>query len=395
MQRSFASSAIITFVAGLLLSQTITPPAQAQRAVDRMSTTAITAPPLISTSGAEIPINLRAASVSVETDGSLARTTLLLTLYNPNNRLLEGTLQFPLQAGQQVSAFALDIGGTLRDAVPVPKQKAQQVFESIERRQVDPGLLEQTAGNQFRLRVYPIPARGTRQVRLVIDEAMRRDTDGFRLDVPVHLLADADAFSLKLRAQGLRKAPEVIGAFDGVNFERSGRGYIATVERKAFRPDNGLALRFPADNVAQTYVQNFDNDRFALIEIPMPAAAAKPRTLPSSVGLLWDASGSARKRDQQTEFALLDRYFKAMDHGSVTLRLLRDVGEDGGRFDIRKGDWSALRKVLDAAVYDGASDLADWIPDAASVNTCWSATVCRTMATVRSRRCATDKRCSR
>ena len=364
MQRGFASSAVLTFVVGLLFSQSITPPAQAQRATDRIATTAVTAPPLISASNAEIPIALRAASVSVQTDGSLARTTLLLTLFNPNDRLLEGTLQFPLQAGQQVSAFALDIGGTLRDAVPVPKQKAQQVFESIERRQVDPGLLEQTAGNQFRLRVYPIPARGTRQVRLVIDEAMRRDKDGFRLDVPVHLLAGADAFSLKLRAQGLRKAPQVIGVFDGVNFERSGGGYIATVERRAFRPANGLALRFPADNVAQTYVQTFDNDRFALIEIPMPDIVAKPRTLPSSVGLLWDASGSARKRDRQTEFALLDRYFKAMDRGSVTLRLLRDVGEDGGRFEIRSGDWSAVRKVLDAAVYDGASDLADWTPDA-------------------------------
>ena len=365
MQRSFASSALLTLIAGLLLSQTMTPSVQAQRAADRMPTTAITAPPLISTPGADVPIGLRTASVNVETHGSLARTTLLLTLYNPNNRVLEGTLQFPLHAGQQVSAFALDIGGTLRDAVPVPKQKAQQVFESIERRQVDPGLLEQTAGNQFRLRVYPIPARGTRHVKLVIDEAMPRDDDdGFRLDVPVHLLAGAEEFTLRLRAQGLRQAPQVIGAFDGINFERSGRGYIATVERRAFRPANGLALRFPADNVAQTYVQTFDDDRFALIEIPIPAAAAKPRRLPSSVGLLWDASGSARKRDRQTEFALLDRYFKAMDHGSVTLRLLRDVGEDAGRFEIRSGDWSALRSALDAAVYDGASDLSDWTPEA-------------------------------
>lgn len=364
MQRSFGTSVVLTVAAGLLLSQTMTPSVRAQRAPDRSPAIAFTAPPLIATSDARIPVGLRAATVNVETDGSLARTTLLLTLYNPNDRLLEGTLQFPLQAGQQVSAFALDIGGELRDAVPVPKQKAQQVFESIERRNVDPGLLEQTAGNQFRLRVYPIPARGTRQVRLVIDEAMRRDSGGFRLDVPVHLLAGAEAFSLKLRAQGLLEAPEVVGAFDGVKFERSGRGYVATIERKAYRPATGLALRFPAENVAQTYLQAFDNDRFALIEIPVSATAAKPRKLPSSIGLLWDASGSARKRDRQTEFALLDRYFKAMGNGRVTLRLLRDIGEDGGRFEIRDGDWSKLRKQLETAIHDGASDLADWAPDA-------------------------------
>lgn len=363
MQRGFASTAVITLVTGLLLGQAA-PAAQAQRARDRLAESAIVAPPLIVSRDAEIPVGLRAASVNVETDGSLARTTLLLTLYNPNDRLLEGTLEFPLQQGQQVSAFALDVGGALRDAVPVPKQKAQQVFESIERRNVDPGVLEQTAGNHFRLRVYPIPARGTRQVRLVIDEAMRRDADGWRLEVPVHLLGGAEAFSLKLRAQGLRKPPRVVGAFDGLEFERSGRGYAATVERKTFRPANGLSLRFPAENTAQSYVQTQGSDRFALVEIPVPATAkaAAARTLPASVGLLWDASGSARKRDRQTEFALLDRYFKALGDGNVALRLLRDVGEDGGSFAIRGGDWSALRKTLESTVYDGASDLADWTP---------------------------------
>lgn len=363
MQRGFASTAVITLVTGLLLGQAA-PAAQAQRARDPIAESAIVAPPLIVSRDAKIPVGLRAASMQIETDGSLARTTLLLTLYNPNDRLLEGTLEFPLQPGQQVSAFALDVGGALRDAVPVPKQKAQQVFESIERRNVDPGVLEQTAGNHFRLRVYPIPARGTRQVRLVIDEAMRRDADGWRLDVPVHLLAGTEAFSLKLRAQGLRKPPQVVGAFDGLSFERSGRGYAATVERKAFRPANGLSLRFPAENTAQSYLQSYDDDRFALVEIPVPATSKiiARRELPASIGLLWDASGSARKRDRQTEFALLDRYFKAMGEGSVALRLLRDVGEDGGSFVIRGGDWSALRKVLETAVYDGASDLADWTP---------------------------------
>jgi Ca-activated chloride channel homolog len=135
MQRGFASSALFTFIAGLLLSQTMAPSVLAQRATDRFATTAVTAPPLISAPGAEIPVGLRSATVQVETDGGLARTTLLLTLYNPNDRQLEGTLEFPLQPGQQVSAFALDIGGELRDAVPVPKQKAQQVFESIDRPQ--------------------------------------------------------------------------------------------------------------------------------------------------------------------------------------------------------------------------------------------------------------------
>ena len=372
MQRSFASTALFTFIAGLLLSQAVTPTALAQRTPPSVAEPALTAPPLIASVDAKTPIALRAAAVNVETDGGLARTTLLLTLYNPNDRQLEGTLQFPLQPGQQVSAFALDVGGALRDAVPVPKQQAQQVFESVERRNVDPGLLEQTAGNQFRLRVYPIPARGTRQVRLVIDEALRREDGAWRLDVPVQLLSDADLLSLSVRVRGLSAAPVQRGIFGALRFERVKGGYAARyetlrerlpalVEARRLPP---LGFRLPAVASAQAYVQTYDGERFALVDLPLSAAHGRLRTVPSSVGLLWDASGSARKRDRQGEFALLDRYFKAMGDGSVALRLLRDVGEDGGRFQIRGGDWSALRKALEAAVYDGASDLADWTPEA-------------------------------
>jgi Ca-activated chloride channel family protein len=377
MRRGFSATATATLVLGLLLGQSLPGEARTPRpprppAVSVVATDAFTAPPLIRAAEAKIPIALREAKLDVETHGSLARTTLLLTLYNPNDRLLEGNLEFPLQPGQQVSAFALDIDGVLRDAVPVPKQKAQQVFESIERRNVDPGLLEQTAGNHFRLRVYPIPARGTRQVRLVIDEALRRDGDAWRLDVPVHLLDDADGAALSIRSSGLPAAPAQGGRFDPLRFERRGGAYVARhdvlrerVAGARTRPASTLALRLPASAGAQAVVQSFDGERFALVDIPVPHGAALlgKRRVPSSIGLLWDASASARHRDRQGEFALLDRYFTAIGNGEVRLRVLRDVGEDGGRFAIRNGDWSALRKALETLVHDGASDLADWTPE--------------------------------
>jgi Ca-activated chloride channel family protein len=377
MRRGFSATATATLVLGLLLGQSLPGEARTPRpprppAVPVVVPDAFTAPPLIRAPEAKIPVALREAKLDVETHGSLARTTLLLTLHNPNDRLLEGNLEFPLQPGQQVSAFALDIDGVLRDAVPVPKQKAQQVFESIERRNVDPGLLEQTAGNHFRLRVYPIPARGTRQVRLVIDEAMRRDGEAWRLDVPVHLLDEADGATLSIHADGLRAVPTQGGRFDALRFERRRGAYVARHdilrERIAggrARPASTLSLRLPASTDAQAFVQPFDGERFALIDIPLPELpnGATKRSIPSTVGLLWDASASARHRDRQGEFALLDRYFAAMGNGEVRLRVLRDVGEDDGRFSVRGGDWSALRKALEALVHDGASDLADWTPE--------------------------------
>lgn len=44
----------------------------------------------------------------------------------------------------------------MREAVPVNKNKGKQVFEAVEHRRVDPGLLEKVEGNNFRTRIYPI-----------------------------------------------------------------------------------------------------------------------------------------------------------------------------------------------------------------------------------------------
>ncbi|HSD16172.1 MAG TPA: VIT domain-containing protein [Thermomonas sp.] len=344
---------LITLAAGVAaIGITIGSPAQHLRPLPVPST-------WIEAPGAKTPVLLERVEVEVGTAGSLARTTLLLTLRNPNARALEGTLQFPLQPGQQVTAFALDIGGVMRDAVPVPKQQGRQVFESIERRNVDPALLEQVAGNHFRLRVYPLPAGGTRQVRLVLDEPMRRDRDAWRLGLPAGLLVSSSNISLHVR--GVAAAPAVEGAFSSLQWRHDGDGLRTELQRGDAASVGGLALRFPVSTAARAYVGMLGDERYVLAELP-DSAASKSRSIPRHVGLLWDASASGRKRDHAGELALLDRYFRAMGDGRVDLRLLRDRGTDGGSFEVRGGDWSALRKALQAMVYDGATDLADWSP---------------------------------
>jgi hypothetical protein len=120
--------------------------------------------------------------------------------------VLEGELQFPLADGQQISGFALDINGEMRDAVPVPKDRGRQVFEEIARRGVDPGLLEQTAGNQFRLRIYPLPAGGSRRVQLVMREPLAFAGQGWQWTLPLQFAAGAASVELKLQAPGATTA---------------------------------------------------------------------------------------------------------------------------------------------------------------------------------------------
>src|SRR5207302_3529525 len=98
--------------------------------------------------------------------GFLAETTTTLTFRNPHERALEGDLTFPLPDGAALSGFALDVRGQMVDGVVVDKAAARVAFERETRKRVDPGLVESVQGNNFRTRIWPIPARDTRVVRV-------------------------------------------------------------------------------------------------------------------------------------------------------------------------------------------------------------------------------------
>src|SRR5207237_4329661 len=108
------------------------------------------------------PLALATTDIRVVIAGPVTETTMTLTFRNDTPRVLEGELTFPLPEGATVSGFGLDVNGYLVDGVPVEKQKARVTYEKEMRKRVDPGLVEQAVGNNFRTRVYPIPPNGKR-----------------------------------------------------------------------------------------------------------------------------------------------------------------------------------------------------------------------------------------
>ncbi|MFQ6309235.1 VIT domain-containing protein [Lysobacter capsici] len=339
--------------AGVLLSLPLGLVALAQAQVHG-PITAPRLPPLLIVRDAAKPIELESARVDGEVAGGLARTSIELVFRNPNARVLEGELQFPLRDGQQVAGFALDIDGALRPAVPVPKAKGRQVFETIERRSVDPALLEQTAGNQFKLRIYPIPAQGTRRVRLELSESLSRHDGEWKYELPLAFAAQARHFDLAIRAA---QKPKVEGLASGVQIGSRGGRYTVSLNQPPV--GNALSLSIPASATARAYTQDVAGERYFLAEVPVEGAR-QARALPKSIGLLWDSSASGRKRDNASELALLDRYFRAAGTVQVSLIRLRDRAEPARNFAVSGGDWSALRRELQSTVYDGATDPGGW-----------------------------------
>lgn len=316
-------------------------------------------PRLIVSDPGSDPIEVRELSISAGISGGMAETTVKMVFFNPNRRQLEGNVQFPLADGQQMTAFALDIDGVLRPAVPVDKARGRQVFEEIQRRQVDPGLLEVTQGNNFKLRVYPIAPHGTRTVELTYSEVLQRRGANWVYRLPK---AYGDARNVDVTVQVNDAAAPVGGA---LQFEPRDNGYQARLSSKQMRlPAEGIEVLTAAHPEPRVYRQMLGDTTWFVAEVPVQSVRT-PRPAPRVIGLLWDSSGSGASRAHDAELAELDRYFTALSNVEVRLTRLRDRPEAQQVFKVENGNWRALRSALEQTVYDGASAINDWQPQAA------------------------------
>jgi len=323
-------------------------------------------PALVQVAPGQQAIRLAHAGVDVFVDGSLAHAVIDLTFANPNSRTLEGELQFPLRAGQTVTGFALDMAdGSMRAAVPVPKARGREVFEAVVRRGVDPALLEQTAGENLRLRVYPLRPGGSRHVRIALTEWLTPGAaQRLRLALPLDFAGtSADQLDLHVRLHATRSAGVTLGdGLEGASVAAQGADTDVSLHRGAFRAAAGQRapeLSWPAPRGDTVLSERVDGQAYFHAELQVsdpPAPRAKPRELT----LIWDASGSGAQRDHEAELRLLAGLFAWQPDVKVRLRVVRDAAEPDRMFDVRRGDWQALRDALRRVAYDGASNASLW-----------------------------------
>ena len=301
------------------------------------------------------PMQLQDLSVDILVVGQTAVTTMEMTFYNPNSRVMEGEFEFPLSDGQQVSRFALDIDGKLREGVVVDKALGRKAFEDIVRRGVDPGLLEKTEGNNFRARVYPMPRRGTRRILIAFEQELSQKNGQDFYFLPI-----ANAVKLKK----FRIHTEVVSRFVKadienslqLDFTQSRNSYISEVEQTDYTLNKNIALTFPKTDKPQLITATKGDESYLYGHIALEKLALREKETPQSIGILWDSSLSNEKRDFTKEYALLDTYFKDLKNVKVTLTTFHIRASKPVTFEVKDGNWQELREYLEKQVYDGATD---------------------------------------
>ena len=307
------------------------------------------------TDGTVKRLHLDQADVSIRILADIAETTFDLRFRNDGERPVEGEFVMPLPEGATVSGYALEVNGKLRDSVAVEKERARNAYESIKRRMVDPGLVEREAGNIYRTRVFPVPAKGTKRLRISYTETLRPAPDGFAYSLPLDFPEALDVFSCKVRGTGTGSFRVTDVA--GLEFTASAVG-DQSVERKDFKPAGTLQLIAAKLDEPVLIVEDEGAHPAFYLTMVMPEIPARPRTSPESILLVWDASQSGLTRDHAKEFEVLDRWFAKLRKSRVSLQLLRDRVEDVGEFEVRDGRWDKLKQTLEHVDYDGATCLS-------------------------------------
>jgi len=104
----------------------------------------------------ESPVTVESHCEIVAENGLYQRVETVLTFTNPNARVFEGELEFPLPDKATVCGYQLEVNGTMVPGVVCEKETARVAFENERRKGIDPGVVEHVKGNVWKTRIYPL-----------------------------------------------------------------------------------------------------------------------------------------------------------------------------------------------------------------------------------------------
>jgi hypothetical protein len=135
-------------------------------------------------------VKLTAHKVKVRIVDGFARTEVDEVFSNESNEVLEGIYRFPLPPDAQIERLALEVDGKFEEGAFVDRDRAAAIWRGAivssggkprPREEIvwvpgpwkDPALLEWQRGGRFELRIFPIPAKGSRRVILTYTQVVK------------------------------------------------------------------------------------------------------------------------------------------------------------------------------------------------------------------------------
>ncbi|HEY3571858.1 MAG TPA: VIT domain-containing protein [Thermoanaerobaculia bacterium] len=240
------------------------------------------------------PISLTAsdgtglALVALEANGvlepPLAFTELHLTFENPRDQRIEGRFRIALPPGAALSRFAMKNDSGWQEGEVVERQRARVAYEDFLHRRQDPALLEQEAGNEFSARVFPIPARGRKEIIVSYSHALPRADQPYV--IPLHGLSAIGRLDLRVFLGGRPASGAPSSNLGGEVSERR----VVELHKQDWTPDRDFEIGQDRVNLPGKARAGLRHDNLAVVRVEAPVEAV-PQEI-SGLYVLVDSSAS-------------------------------------------------------------------------------------------------------
>ena len=259
------------------------------------------------------PLTVKYHRVSVEIINQVAKTSIDQVFINNHPRDIEGIYIFPLPEKAALSEFAMYIGDERVEGEILDRDQARRIYEDIVRRMKDPALLEYVGRNMFRARVYPIPARGEKRIRLSYTEVLKAEKNLVHYVYPLN----TEKFSLHplkevaISAKISSKVPisNIYSSSHKVSVRKEGPGQaVVGYEEKNVKPDKDFILYYSLsqDEIGLSFMnwEGPDEKYFMLLASPS-FVSPKEKVLNKNLVFVIDSSGSmSGKKIKQAKEAM-------------------------------------------------------------------------------------------
>jgi TonB-dependent SusC/RagA subfamily outer membrane receptor len=254
------------------------------------------------------PTVIKDCRIRIDADLFAATTTVELELFNPQSKEVEVLLPFSLQEGQLITGFYLELNGQYREGSIEERWKANRAYSTVVGKRIDPALLQKAWNNQYRLNVYPVPAQGSRKVKLIIQQAME-DADGkIGYTLPLQFQRKTGHTQIELRAKriayplirdsGMLLHPSVQLTASGLQLEQDSLEILQPI---AFH------WKVPYETVFQAPASHEQPFSYIKCFIKKENRYA---TKASKLTIYWDVSASAANRLRNQELKLLESFIQ-------------------------------------------------------------------------------------
>ena len=321
-------------------------------------------PPVVTIPNSKLkPIKLTEVTINSQIIANIATSTYELVFYNPNSQVLEGELVFSLFDGQNIIDYALQIKNKYRHASIVPKAVAKEAYENTIRAQIDPSIVEKTIGNNFKTRLYPIPSKGYKKIKLTVQEVLDNVGNKFQYRIPLVTKHNLKKLKVSIDFPSLRSKPST--NFNGFSFDSASQGQSLKFEKADTQIKQPITISFDRGNQENTFVQKSSNENYIFSSLDFNnEVASSQRKSPKNIAIIWNNSHSNKNRDIDKEMQFLNQYFQKVGTADVHVAFLnnsvsqKNVGKicahnvacNNGHY------FSYLREQLKNVHFDGTSD---------------------------------------